>query len=180
MKGQRALFSRASDEWETPDNLFKQLDDEFHFEMDAAATEENSKCKLFFDKELNALTCDWGDPTFCNPPYSKIAAFMKKAYEESQKGKTIVCLIPARTDTRQFHDYCMKASEIRLLKGRMKFDNRTLPSWRADGSHKKSGATFPSAIIVFDERMTRINHTYPKLVAMELPKNPKRKKGEKT
>jgi phage N-6-adenine-methyltransferase len=179
MKGQRALFSRASDEWETPDNLFKQLNDEFHFDMDAAATEENSKCKLFLDQELDALSCDWEGSVFCNPPYSKIAAFSKKAKEEADKGATVVFLIPMRSDTRYFHKYCMKASEIRLIKGRLKFDNRTLPSWRADGSHKKSGATFPSCVVIFDERMTRINYTYPKLVAMELPVKPKRKKGEK-
>jgi phage N-6-adenine-methyltransferase len=172
MKGRKALFSRASDNWETPDNLFKQLDDEFHFEMDTAATEKNSKCKLFLDEELDALQCDWGDPSFCNPPYSKITAFMKKAYEEGLKGKTIVCLIPARTDTRQFHDYCMKASEIRLIKRRLKFTN--------PAKQKTTSATFPSCVVVFDERMMRINHTYPKLVAMELLQNIKRKKGEKT
>jgi site-specific DNA-methyltransferase (adenine-specific) len=176
MRGQKALFSRASNEWETPDSLFKQLDQEFHFECDAAATEENHKCNHYFSKEgLSAIELNtWGgkiyNTFFLNPPYSLIAKFMKKAYEEAVKGATVVCLIPARTDTRYWHEYCMKASEIRLIKGRLKFDNRTLPSWRSDGSHKTSSATFPSAVIIFDERMTRINHEYPKLVAMEVIK----------
>jgi len=167
MKGQKVLFSKANDSWETPEWLFNKLNEEFHFDMDCAATEANSKTKLFLDQERDALSCDWGDPSFCNPPYSKIAAFMKKAYEEAVKGATVVCLIPSRTDTRYFHNYCMKASEIRLIKGRLKFNNRTLPSWRADGSHKLSGATFPSCVVIFDERMERVNHTYPKLCAME-------------
>lgn len=159
MRGAKALFSRASNEWETPDSLFKQLDQEFHFEMDAAATKENAKTKLSLNEKQDALKCEWEDPAFCNPPYSLIAKFMKKAYEEACKGKTIVCLIPARTDTRYFHDYCMKASEIRLIKGRLKFSNPTM--------EKTTSATFPSCIVVFDERMTRINHEYPRLCAME-------------
>jgi site-specific DNA-methyltransferase (adenine-specific) len=162
VKGQRVLFSKASDSWETPGWLFNRLNNEFHFVMDAAATKENAKCECYSDDGLNV---EWGDPSFCNPPYSQIGAFMKKAYEEACRGKTIVCLIPARTDTRYFHDYCMKASEIRLIKGRLKFINRTLPSYREDGNFKLSGATFPSCIVIWDERMTRQDH--PQLYPME-------------
>ena len=169
MKGAKTLFSSSSDEWETPNWVYNQLNDEFHFVYDAACLPVNMKCQ-FGSCHSDALFNNWGDPAFCNPPYSKIAKFMKKAYEEGLTGKTVVCLIPARCDTRYWHEYCMKASEIRLIKGRLKFENRTLPSWREDGSHKTSSATFPSAIIVFDERMTRINHEYPKLVAMEVKK----------
>ncbi len=167
MKGQKALFSKNSDEWETPQWLFDLLDKEFHFECDAAATTKNTKCKNFFGedytgKKENSLVYDWtkcmfmdvGEPEypksfFLNPPHSKIAAFMKKAYEESLKGAVVVCLIPCRCDTRYWHDYIMKAQEIRFIKGRLKFNNRTLPSYKEDGSHKVSSATFPSCVVVF-------------------------------
>jgi hypothetical protein len=84
-----------------------------------------------------------------NPPYGKnIGKFMKKAYEESLKGAIVVCLVPSRTDTKWWHDYAMKGS-IEFLRGRLRFINRTFPSWRADGNFKVSPAGFPSAIVVF-------------------------------
>ena len=165
MKGQDVLFSKASDEWETPQWLFDLLNKEFDFQIDIAATQENTKCIGYFDKETNALTSEWISDDydeddipiaggfykfFLNPPYSQIAAFMKKAYEESLKGATVVCLIPCRTDTKYWHNYVMQAQEIRFVKGRLKFNNRTLPSWKSDGSHKLSSATFPSCVVIFD------------------------------
>ena len=87
---------------------------------------------------------------FCNPPYGKIIGkFIKKGYEESCKGCTVVFLVPSRTDTRYFHDYCIKYGRIRFFRGRLKFDNRCLPSWKADGSHKRVPAPFPSCIVIF-------------------------------
>ena len=154
MKGQKALFSHKGDEWETPQWLFDKLDDEFHFEVDAAANGENALCRQFYGPypQLDSLVIYWTDPTpignwhptkfFLNPPYSKIAAFMKKAYEESLKGATVVCLIPARTDTRYCHDYCMKADEIRWIKGRLKFGDA------------KNSAPFPSMIVIFKNNKT--------------------------
>lgn len=171
MKGQEALFSSSAkdawrDEWQTPGWLFDQLNKEWHFELDAASTWKNKKCKLSFTKfETDALLTDWlyaAERFFLNPPYSKIAAFMKKAYEEALKGATVVCLIPARTDTRQWHDYCMKASEIRFIKKRVKFDNPELPE-----GIKISSATFPSAVVIFDERMLREGWNNPVMWAME-------------
>ncbi|HUT00251.1 MAG TPA: DNA N-6-adenine-methyltransferase [Candidatus Thermoplasmatota archaeon] len=160
MKGQKALFSHKGDEWETPKWLFDKLDKEFHFNCDAACTVENRKCDTFYDINGDALNpnADWNNIAFLNPPYSKIAAFMKKAYEESLKGATVVCLIPCRTDTRYWHDYCMKASEIRLIKGRLKFTNQNI--------EKTTSATFPSCIVVFDERMARMSTPYPVLYSM--------------
>jgi phage N-6-adenine-methyltransferase len=162
MKGQKALFSKASDEWETPGWLFDKLNSEFHFELDAASTWQNKKCKFSFTKfETDALLMDWlyaADRFFLNPPYSKIAAFMKKAYEESMKGATVVCLIPCRCDTRYWHEYCMKASEIRFIKGRLKF---TL-----NKAEQPYSATFPSAVVIFDERMQRDNWDNPKMCTM--------------
>jgi phage N-6-adenine-methyltransferase len=131
------LFRSDSDEWETPRWLFDKLDKEFDFFMDAAASGDNKLCQVYCDKFLSALDRDWCKRTFLNPPYSQISAFIKKAYEESQKGATVVCLIPSRTDTVYWHSYVMKAIEIRFIKGRLKF------------SGSKNGAPFPSCIVIF-------------------------------
>lgn len=86
----------------------------------------------------DGLETEWGKRNFVNPPYSKLRAWCKKAYEESQKGKLVVMLIPSRTDTIAWHDYCMKADEIRFIKGRLRFGG------------SKNSAPFPSAVIIFN------------------------------
>ena len=146
------MFSKKGDEWETPLSLYRRLDDIYHFTGDACCTTENKKHDNHHTKEQDAITRDWFTVTFCNPPYSNIRGFVKKAYDESLSGKIIIVLIPARTDTRYFHEYCMKASELIFITGRLQFDNRTLPSWKADGTHKRSSAPFPSIVVVFDEK----------------------------
>jgi site-specific DNA-methyltransferase (adenine-specific) len=153
-----ALFSKASDEWETPQWLFDLLDREFHFDYDLACTKKNCKCQCgIFVPEQDALIFPWkwlGSRDiigFLNPPYSKIGQFMEKAYEESQKGATIVCLIPARTDTKYWHDYVMKAQEIRFIKGRLKFGD------------SKNSAPFPSVIVIFDKNATGYVGGYPRI-----------------
>lgn len=122
-------FSSITDNWKTPDILYKELDKEFHFNFDP--------CPLDNPDNIDGLKIEWGTRTFVNPPYSQLKAWCKKAYEESLKGKTIVMLIPSRTDTCAWHSYIMKATEIRFIKGRLKFGNA------------KNSAPFPSAIIVF-------------------------------
>lgn len=149
-------FSSKSSEWETPKNIFNLLNREFSFELDAAATNENKLCDKFFTQNENALIQDWSKyySVWCNPPYGRlISKFVKKGYEESLKGSTVVFLVPARTDTKWWFDYCSKG-EIRFIKGRLKFDNRSLPSWKADGSHLKSPAPFPCAIVIFDKNIS--------------------------
>lgn len=142
-------FSSKSDMWETPQDLFDRLDAEYAFTRDVCAIPENAKCKRFFTPEQNGLVQEWTGTCWMNPPYGRsINAWVAKAYESSLKGATVVCLIPSRTDTRWWHDYCVKG-EITFLKGRLKFVNRAFPSWRADGSHKISPAPFPSAIVIF-------------------------------
>jgi phage N-6-adenine-methyltransferase len=143
-------FSSMSNEWETPRELFNSLNKEFAFEIDVSATKENALCNIFFTKDDDALSQDWSKykVAWCNPPYGRlIGKFVKKGYEESLKGCTVVFLIPARVDTRWWHDYCAKG-EVRFCKGRLKFQNRSLPSWREDGNFKASPAPFPSAIVV--------------------------------
>jgi len=158
-----ALFSKKSDEWETPQWLFDLLNEEFHFNVDAASRQYiTQKCNRCFTDALTLEWTKWGERFWLNPPYSQIAVFMKKAYEESQKGAVVVCLIPARTDTKYWHDYVMKAQEIRFVKGRLKFENKTLPSWNPEGNFKISPAPFPSVIVIFKKEtpMQFLSHPY--------------------
>jgi phage N-6-adenine-methyltransferase len=135
---QQALFSSDDDEWATPQWLFDALDVEFSFTLDPCSTHANAKCERHFTREEDGLSQDWGDHSvFMNPPYGReILRWMRKAYESAQCGATVVCLVPARTDTRWWHRYAMKG-EIRLLHGRIRF---------VGGRHS---APFPSAIVVF-------------------------------
>lgn len=137
MKGQKQLFSHNSDEWSTPQDLFDELNKEFNFTSDVAATDENSKC--FFHLE-DALNTDWVGTCFCNPPYSQWQKFVKQAYESNKKhNSTIVMLLPSRTDTKAFHEYIYNKPnvEIRFIRGRLKFGNST------------NSAPFPSMIVIF-------------------------------
>lgn len=135
------MFSSKTDLWATPQEFFDELDAEFHFTLDPCATPENAKCKKFYTRQENGLQKNWGGGiVFCNPPYGReIYKWVKKCYEESKKpGTTVVLLIPARTDTRYFHEFIYhKAREIRFIKGRLKFGNAT------------ASAPFPSMVVVF-------------------------------
>ena len=145
------MFSSKSDEWETPQDLFNSLNDEFHFTLDPCSTHENHKCDKYYTQEDDGLSKDWaGETVFCNPPYGRsIGKWVEKCYKESLKGSTVVMLIPSRTDTTWFHKYIYNKAEIRFLKGRLKFINRALPSWNEQGNYKLSPAPFPSMIVVF-------------------------------
>lgn len=148
----KIMTSSKSSEWETPNDFFEGLNNNFKFTLDAAATHENTKCKKYFTIEDNALEQSWkGERVFLNPPYGRgINKWVEKAYFESKKDNLPkVLLIPARTETIFFADYCSRAANLYFVKGRLKFDNRTFPSWKPDGSHKKSPAIFPSVVVVF-------------------------------
>ncbi len=132
-------FSSLTCEWPTPDAVFKQLDDEFHFDVDVCATRENAKCARFFTAtpERNGLAERWAGSCWMNPPYGReIGRWIAKAYESARYGATVVCLIPARTDTAWWHDYVTKG-EVRFIRGRLKFGNA------------KHNAPFPSAVAIF-------------------------------
>lgn len=148
-----ALYSRASDEWATPDDLYADLDAEFCFTMDVAATDDNAKCATFYTRQEDALTHSWrltpshraGRPVmWLNPPYSQVRRFMHKARQEAAGGCTVVCLVPSRTDTRWWHESVWDIAthrprcgvEVRFLRGRLKF---------GDG---RGSAPFPSAVII--------------------------------
>lgn len=135
----KVLFSSNSDEWATPPEIFEQLDAEFHFNLDVCATDHNHKCANYFTKADDGLKKFLGGwRVFCNPPYSQISSWVKKAYEESHKpGTVIVLLIPARTDTRYFQEYIYHRAEIRFIKGRLKFGD------------SKNSAPFPSMLAIY-------------------------------
>lgn len=123
-------FSSYKMDWRTPIKLYEDLNKEFGFDYDPAPFD--------WDGIVDGLQSDWGNINFVNPPYGRVLKdWIAKGYEQWQQGKTVVFLIPSRTDTRWWHDYCMKATEIRFIKGRLKFDEY------------KWNAPFPSAIIVF-------------------------------
>ena len=131
-------FSSISDNWRTPAKIYNELNKEFSFDFDP--------CPLNEAPEINGLIIDWGGNCFCNQPYSKLYDWCKKAFTESQKGKTVVMLIPSRTDTKAWHEFIMKADEIRFIKGRLKFGNA------------KHSAPFPSCVVVFNKDKNL--HTY--------------------
>jgi phage N-6-adenine-methyltransferase len=130
-------FSTGNVEWSTPDDLFGELNQTFHFDLDACASPANAKCPRYFTKEQDALRQSWHGTVWMNPPYGdEIGAFMQKAYEESLAGATVVCLVPSRTDTRWWHGYA-KRGQISFLRGRVKFGGG------------RTSAPFPSAIVIF-------------------------------
>lgn len=148
------MFSSASNEWETPDTFFQELDQEFHFTLDPCCQEYNHKCSKYYTSSADGLNQSWaGERVFCNPPYGRqIGNWVRKCYEEAQKPNTIVVmLVPARTDTRWFHDYIYQKSnvEIRFVKGRLKFINRCLPSYNPTGDFQTQPAPFPSMVVIF-------------------------------
>ena len=135
----KVLFSSNSNEWTTPQDFYDKLNNEFNFTLDPCATKENTKCKKYYTKEKDGLAQDWSNEiVFCNPPYGReIKKWVKKCYEEHLKGATVVMLIPARTDTTYFHEYIYGKSEIRFIKGRLKFGDRG------------GNAPFPSMVVVY-------------------------------
>lgn len=128
-------FSSKTDIWATPQDLFDELNKQWNFTLDPCALPENAKCDRFYTPEDDGLSQNWnGHTVFMNPPYGReIGKWVKKAYESNCYA---VCLLPARTDTKWFHDYCLKG-EIIFLKGRLKFGGA------------KHSAPFPSMIVVF-------------------------------
>jgi len=130
---------KQQDKWETPPEVFEQLNEEFNFTLDAAAETETTLCDYYFTEDDDALYQDWNNQVvFCNPPYSKLKEFAHKANEEAKKGATVVMLVPARTDTRAFHD-SLAGGEVRFIKGRLKFQQN---------GQKNDPAPFPSMVCV--------------------------------
>lgn len=124
--------------WATPQDFFDNLNAEFDFQLDVCATAENAKCGKYYTKEQDGLSMPWTGVCWCNPPYGReIGKWVAKAYSASAGGATVVMLIPARTDTKWFHDYIYEKAEIRFVKGRLKFGG------------SQNSAPFPSMVVIF-------------------------------
>ena len=135
------MYSSKADLWRTPQDFYDELNREFKFVLDACALPCNAKCKSFFTPAQDGLRQDWASSTWCNPPYGRaIGKWVRKASLEAERDTTVVCLLPARTDTRWFHDYVLGRAEIRFVRGRLKFGG------------SKNSAPFPSMVAVFRPR----------------------------
>lgn len=135
------LFSSKSEMWETPQELFDNLNAEFHFTVDVCATKDNAKCEKFFTPEMDGLKQEWTGVCWCNPPYGRgIGKWMKKAAEAQA---TVVCLVPARTDTKWFHDWVLNRAEIRFIRGRLHFNG------------SKNSVPFPSMLVIYQPEILK-------------------------
>ena len=136
---QSVHFSSNTDDWPTPAEYYARLSKLFNFTLDPCSSASNHKCPDYFDTAADGLSQSWQTvgAVFMNPPYGReIGKWVKKAYEESRKGTPVVCLLPARTDTAWWNDYCTKGL-IKFVRGRIKFGEAT------------NSAPFPSAIVIF-------------------------------
>lgn len=125
---------------EYPPSFFNEVNEEFHFNLDPCSTDENHKCDKYYTIKDDGLSKDWsGHKVWCNPPYGRnIGKWVEKCYREGCKDNTlVVLLIPARTDTKYFHDYILHRAEIRFIPGRLKFGN------------SNNSAPFPSMLVIF-------------------------------
>lgn len=141
-------FSSDKQDWETPKSLFEELDKRFSFDLDAAANANNAKLPVYFTETENALEQQWEGNVFCNPPYGRgnaIYKWVSKAYEEyiRDPNRTIVLLIPARTETAYFHDFIFGKAKVEFLRGRLKFES--------GGVAYPHNAPFPSAVIIYGQ-----------------------------
>lgn len=133
------MFSSKTDMWATPQWLFDELNEQYNFTIDVCATQENAKCTNFYSPEEDGLSQPWEGRVWCNPPYGRnIGKWVQKAADSSA---LVVMLLPARTDTRWFHDYIYGKADIKFLRGRLKFGGA------------KNSATFPSMVVVFNEEL---------------------------
>lgn len=123
----KGLFTSNNQKWKTPDDIYKSLHQEFDFDFDPCPE----------DPKFDGLSVEWGKTNFCNPPYRDIKKWIEKGYREHLKKKNVIFLIPSRTDTEWWHDYIMKCSEIRFIRGRLRFKG------------SKWNAPFPSCIAIF-------------------------------
>ena len=137
------MFSSKTDLWETPQKFFDDLDALFHFTLDACALPENAKCDRYFTPEQDGLSQPWGggEIVWCNPPYGReIYKWVEKGYRSAEnEGAIVVMLLPARTDTKWFHEFCYmnRLSTVRFVRGRLKFGG------------SKNSAPFPSMVVIF-------------------------------
>ena len=135
----RGMFTSGSSDWETPQEFFDAVNEVFHFDLDVCATLGNAKCERYFTEAEDGLSQTWDGVCWMNPPYGReISRWVQKAYASAlNPGTVVVCLLPARTDTRWWHDYVLShAQSVEFIKGRLRFSG-------------KDSVPFPSALVVF-------------------------------
>ena len=131
-----SLYSSRSEEWGTPQALFDKLNAKYHFDLDVCASKENAKCEHYFTKEQDGLAQKWWGTVWCNPPYGRE---IRKWVEACVNYEGLsVMLVPARVDTKWFHDciYNNPRCEIEFPRGRLRYNDGKVP------------APFPSMIVV--------------------------------
>ncbi|MEO9276947.1 MAG: DNA N-6-adenine-methyltransferase [Nitrososphaera sp.] len=136
---------KVQDEYGTPTEIFEQACRDFHVQprLDVCATEKNTKCPLFYTKYNDALSEDWQYDFFMNPPYSRVAEFIKYAYEQHKKcNVNALILTYAKTDTVWWHEYIEGKAEIHFIQGRLKFLDQ-------NGTITKNSAPYPSVWIIY-------------------------------
>ena len=139
MKSRSVHFSSESNEWSTPEELFQLLDQYFCFNLDPCCTHKTAKCKRHFTVKEDGLKQEWDGRVFVNPPYSGgIGKWVQKAYQSSLGGALVVLLLPVRTDTSWWHDYCCKG-KVEFFRGRVRFNNGI----------RNNAAPFPSCLVAF-------------------------------
>ncbi len=147
----KGLMSSNTYEWGTPQELFDTLNKEFHFTLDPCATKDNAKCEIYYTKQENGLSKSWNNEiVFMNPPYgTEISKWVEKGSKIING--TCVCLLPARTDTKWFHNFIYNKAEIRFIKGRLKFtgDNKNNKPCK----YFNNAAPFPSMIVIFKDKI---------------------------
>ena len=132
------MMSSNTDQWATPQKFFDNLNDSFGFTTDVCALPSNAKCEHYYSPDDDGLSQDWQGVCWMNPPYGReIGKWVAKAYDAATGGATVVALLPSRTDTRWFQDYCLKSNDIRFIRGRLHFGDA------------KNSAPFPSVVVVF-------------------------------
>ncbi len=134
------LYSSKSDDWPTSPAFFAKMVRRYGpFDIDVCASPENAKCPRYFTPEIDGLKQQWVGRCWMNPPYGRlIPPWIRKAAESAMMGATVVCLLPARVDTRWWKDWVEPyATQIEFIRGRLRFGDGKYP------------APFPSAVVVF-------------------------------
>lgn len=151
-----ALYSSKKVEWETPQPIFDFINKEWHFDVDVCALPENAKCDTYYTPDQDGLKQIWLGVCWMNPPYGRdIAKWMRKAYNTAKSNHgTVVALVHARTDTKWWHDYAMKATYIIFIKGRLKFGNAA------------TSCPFPSCFVIFEKGKVGLG-CYPLIGAVD-------------
>lgn len=149
------LYSSQKVEWETPQPIFDFMNKMYHFTLDVCALPENTKCAAYYTPTQDSLKQNWQGVCWMNPPYGRdIAKWMKKAYETAKYNQgTVVALVHARTDTKWWHDYAMKATQIIFIKGRLRFGNAV------------ASCPFPSCFVIFEKGQVNTG-VYPMIAAI--------------